>query len=438
VCKFTSRTICVLAACAAIASAQAQKQYKDANEYPLFDAAIKDLAANDAAKTLADLDTWAQKYPDSDYKDERQILYVKAYAAANQPAKAVDAAVALLSKQLGSGDRLNLLYIIASAIPQIPDPPAPQLEAARKAADELAAWDKIPEGVTAEAWPPIHTQIQTAAHRAQLVVALVPGAQALKKNDCIAAESALKRALEDHPLSAQAAGLLGQAELCLYKTQPDRASLAIYELARAATLDPVQGMVDAKWQQQSVEPALESVYRQYHGDDPEDLKQLKALAVQAPFPPSGFIIKSAAQIEQEKQDRFIKEHPELALWLNLRGALATANGEDYFASDLKDAAVPPLKGVLVEALPACRPNTLMVAVPLPGAQAPSVAEVALKLAKPLTGKPEPGVEFRWEGVATAFTKSPFLLTMETAPEKISGLDVSPCTPPPARTNTKKK
>ena len=131
------------------------------------------------------------------------------------------------------------------------------------------AWDKIPEGVIAEAWPPIHTQVQAAAQRAQLFIALVPGSQALKKNDCLAAESALKRALEDHPLSAQAAGFLGQAELCIYKTQPDRAPLAIYELARAANLDPVKGMADPKWQQQSVEPALESVYRQYHGDDPD-------------------------------------------------------------------------------------------------------------------------------------------------------------------------
>jgi len=434
VCKF----ICVFAVVAALAAGQAQKQYKDANEYPMFDVVIKDLAAANAAKTLADLDAWAQKYPDSDYKDDRQILYVKAYAAANQPAKAVDTAAALLGKQIGSADRLNMLYIIASAIQQIPEPPPAQLEAARKAVDELATWEKIPEGVTAEAWPPIHAQVQTAAQRAQLFVALVPGAQALKRNDCVAAESALKRALEDHPLSAQAAGFLGQAELCLYKTQPDRAPFAIYELARAASLDPVQGMADPKWQQQSVEPALESVYRQYHGADPEGLQQLKALAVKSPLPPAGFAIKTAAQSEQEKQDAFAKEHPELALWINIRGALTAANGEEYFASDLKDAVVPPLRGVLLEAMPACRPNTLMVAVPLPGAPPPSSAEIILKLAKPLAGKPEPGAELRWEGVAVAFTKNPFLLTMETEPDKISGLDVSPCTPPPPRANTKKK
>ena len=126
-CKFLMKTTCVLAACAAVTMAQTPKQYKDANEYPMFDTSIKDLAAGNAAKALADLEAWSQKYPESDYKDDRQILYVKAYAAANQAAKAVDTAVALLPKQLTSADRLNLLYIIASAIQQIPEPPAASL-----------------------------------------------------------------------------------------------------------------------------------------------------------------------------------------------------------------------------------------------------------------------------------------------------------------------
>jgi hypothetical protein len=428
----------VLTACGVIASGQAQKNYKDANEYSMFDAAVKDLAANAPAKLLADLDAWKQKYPASDYADERQLLYVKGYAAANQPAQAVNTAVALLGRPIAAADRLNLLYVIASAIPQIPDPPVAEMDAARKAADELAAWDKAPEGVAAEAWTPIHAQIQAAAQRAQLFLTLLPGTRALKKNDCVAAESALKRAVEDRPLSAQAAGLLGQTELCLYKTQPDRAPLALYELARAATLDPVQGMVDPKWQQQSVEPALESAYRTYHGPDPDGLKQLKSLAVQTPFPPPGFTIESAAEIEQEKNEAFVRDHPERALWINIRGALAAANGDEYFTSDLKDAAVPPLRGVLLEALPACRPNVLKVAVPLPGEAAAPSAEIVLKLEKPLAGKPELHTEFRWEGVAVAFTKDPFLLTLDTEPDKITGLSVVPCAPQPARTTTKKK
>ena len=443
-CKLTLQAICVFSVVAFGQAPQAvQKQYKDAGEYPMFDAAIKDLAVNNATKALGDLDAWAAKYPDSDYRDERQLLYVKAYAATNQPAKTIESATNALTRPIGAADRLNVLYTIASAIQQIPEPNAQLLETARKAADELAAWKTVPEGVASEAWPGILKQVQAAAQKAQLFVAITPGSVALKKNDCGAADTALRRALEDHPMSAQAAGLLGQAELCLYRAQtdkaaPDRASTAIYELARAATLDAAQGMVDPKWQHESVEPALESIYRQYHGDDPDGLKALKELAVKSPLPPNGFSVKSAVQIVVEKQEVFLAQHPELALWLNIRGALAAANGPEYFASDLKDATVPALKGVVREGVPSCRPSTLMVAIPQPGAEGSAPVEVALKLGKPISGRVEPGSEIRWEAVASAFTPSPFVLTMETAIEKISGLDVSPCTTVPTKSSSKKK
>ena len=94
----------------------------------------------------------------------------------------------------------------------------------------------------------------------------------------------MKRALEDYPYSAQAADYLAEAELCLYKKEPERISIVLYELARAASVDPVQSMVDPKWQAQTIEPRLEDIYRQYHGSDPDGLKQLKELAVAAPFP----------------------------------------------------------------------------------------------------------------------------------------------------------
>jgi hypothetical protein len=57
----------------------------------------------------------------------------------------------------------------------------------------------------------------------------------------------------------------------------------------------------------------------------------------------------------------------------------------------------------------------------------------LKLDKPLVGKLELSNDVHWTGVATSFSKEPFLLTMETEPSKIEGLGLSPCQP-----NLKKK
>ena len=46
--------------------------------------------------------------------------------------------------------------------------------------------------------------------------------------------------------------------------------------------------------------------------------------------------------------------PELVHWRRIRSAWAGTAGEQYFASELKDAAVPELEGVVVEAKPECR------------------------------------------------------------------------------------
>jgi hypothetical protein len=423
--------VCLIAVCCL---AQTQKKYQNQGEFDIYNEVTKDLAANNFPKALADLDTWREKYPTSDFADDRQLLYVQSYAGAKQPAKALDAARELMSKadKLDAKDELKLLFTAAVAIQQAEDPSPEQLSTGEKAARELLAYDRKPEGVADDAWATARAQLQSAAKASLLHSALVPGTQATKRNDCTAAESAFRRALEDHPDSAQAAWLLGTAELCLYKTQPDRISIAMYEFARAAVLDPAKGMVDPKWQQNTVAPYLEKVYTQYHGADPEGLAELKRLAAGSPLPPAGFVIKSVTQIAQEKQAQFEASNPQLALWLKIKGALADSNGEQYFASTLKDSAVPQLKGVLVEAKPACHPKELLVAVPLPDAKQAAAPEIRLKLDKPLAGKPQLNSEIHWEGVPSAFTPSPFLLTMDTETAKIDGLKSAPCGAAPVR------
>ena len=421
----TKPFVCLFTCCAL---ATAEKNYKDPAEYGLFDAAVKDLTANSFDKAVADLDAWNQKYPDSEFKDDRQVFYVLAYAGAKQPEKALNAAAKLVTNpaSLDTAKQVRLLYTAATAIQQIPDPTPEQLTTGGKAARDLAAFNKVPEGMSPDQWASTRVQLYTAAHAAMLYVALVPGTKALQTKDCAAASGAFRKALEEFPDSAQAAGYLGEAELCRARTEPDRAPVAIYELARAAGLDPTKGMVDPNWQKQTVEPSLERVYNAYHGADAEGLAQLKQEAVKSPLPPDGFTIQTAEQIAQQKQANFEAQNPELALWTRLKDALAGAEGEQYFESNVKDAALPQLRGVLVDAKPACRPTELLIAVVLPDAPAPP-PEIALKLAKPLSGKPDLNIEIRWEGIATAFTKNPFLLTMETESAKIHGLNASPCT-----------
>jgi hypothetical protein len=101
--------------------------------------------------------------------------------------------------------------------------------------------------------------------------------------------------------------------------------------------------------------------------------------------------------------------------------------------------VPQLRGVVVEAKPACRPKELLVAVLLPGAQPPFPPEITLKLARPLSGKPDSEAEFQWAGAPTTFAKTPFMLTMEVETAKIDGLKTSSCyVGPPRKAAGKKK
>lgn len=413
-------------------SAQAGKQYKNQAEYQLYNSATTAISKNDFAGAITSLDNWKQNYADSDYKDDRQFLYVLAYAGAKQSAKAIDAAGILLARPdldtvlPSAANQLRLFYTAAAAIQDARVPTAEQLAIAADAAHRLLAFDKKPEGLTDEAWAQARSQVQTAARRTLLFVALVPANRAMEKGDCAAAETAFGKALQDNPDSIQAAWGLGSADLCLYKSQPAKAIPAIYAFARAAVVDPVKGMVDPKWQQTTVEPFLEKVFAEYHGGDPAALEELKRQAAKSPFPPEGFAIQSAAEIARAKEAEFEKSNPQLALWMKIKAALAETSGDNYFTSELKGVAVPQLRGILVGATPTCRPTRLLVAVPLPDSAPSQQPEIELKLDAALAGKPDLHSEFQWEGVPSAFTQNPFILTMDTERTKIEGLKIAPC------------
>ena len=102
-----------------------------------------------------------------------------------------------------------------------------------------------------------------------------------------------------------------------------------------------------------------TVYSKFHGST-EGLDQLRQQAKAAPLPPAGFTIETATQVSARKEKEFEEKYPKIALWMRLKGALSDTNGADYFAGQLKDADVSgpngtkALKGVVVEAKPACR------------------------------------------------------------------------------------
>jgi hypothetical protein len=199
---------------------------------------------------------------------------------------------------------------------------------------------------------------------------------------------------------------------------------ALYEIARAAAIDPtLGGTANAA----TITDFLKKYYTNYHGSA-DGLDQLEQQAKLSPMPPADLHIKTAQEIAEEQEKQFETSHPEIALWMKLKATLASDQGQQYFDSSMKDAQVPELKGTVLESK--CRVKELQVAVPLPDATGPLVPEITLKLATPLTGKAESGV-ITFAGVASAFTRDPFMLTMTIDKKDIKDLKITPCAPAPA-------
>jgi len=423
-----------------------EKKVKDQGEYDIFNQTLKD--ATNPAQQIKDLDTWTQKYPESDYKDDRLYYYIQAYNGAKQPVKVLEIGKGLMDRglktvfkdpKMGPQQVLTVLYLMTLNYAQMAPTATPaQQETGEKAAKALR--DYVPEyfvaankqpNVTDADWAKTKSQVDTLAKNVLISIAARPGAEAMAKYrqdkdpaNCTAAVDADNKALQEYPENALIVFNLGTAEICLYKTSPDKINPALWHLARAVAIDPtLGGTADAK----QIESYLNNAYTQYHGGDDAGLAQLKASAKASLNPPDGFKIKSQIEIAHEKEAEFEKSNPQLAMWMKIKGQLADQNGDQYFEGQLKNADLPPLKGTVIEGKPACRSKELIV-----GLSDATHAEVTLKLDSALSGKAEPGNEIQFKGVPSAFTKDPFMLTMDAEKAKIDGLKSTPCAAAPAR------
>jgi hypothetical protein len=464
----TAQSASAQAAAAAQPAAKKAKAVKDTGEYDIYNEVIKDSTQPNAAKKfLTDLDTWTQKYPETDFKDTRIMYYVQAYAANNDVSKAMDTAKPLVDKGIDGlkdaldGDNPVLTFLfkassiaVGSAVSGAATPE--QLATGAKAAQMLSdfgkayfAADKKPAATDAAVWAQGLTQVSDQAKLTLFQIALAPGAAILKKNPtdpatCAAAEEAFKKTLQDYPDSGVVAQQLAAASRCQQATSPAKVQQALYLYARAAVC-PVGGVsgLDAAGQK-TYDDYLKKIYIAIHGSD-DGLAQLKELAAKTPLPPADFHVKTATEIATEKEEEFRTKNPQLAAWMSIKGKLADTEGQTYFEGTMKGTMIAGengakfFKGTLVEAKPACRPKELLVAFPVPGQAGGPVAEVTIRLVddqvKPaaLTGKPGTGGEIQFNGAPSAFTREPFMLTLDAQKSDIDGLNMTPCAAaPPAR------
>jgi tetratricopeptide (TPR) repeat protein len=411
---------------AAAAPAEKKKQYKDQQEYTLYDSVTKETDAN---KKLATLNTWKDKYPESDFKQERLALFLSTYQTLGQGAKMVDTAKEILGNDPKD---ITALYWITFLSPSVGNNSADAVATATKAANGLLAAEK-PAATKDEDWKSAKTNFDAIAYKTLGWAAAVP-------KNYAEAEQNYKKSLQSDPKSGEVAYSLGQALLArsIAEKKPAVQSEALYYFARAASYDGPGALNPAG--RKTVDDYLTKVYNTLHGDS-SGLAELKALAKANPTPPADFKIKTAAEVASEQEEELKKTNPSLALWKQLKGQLLSPDGQTYFDSSMKDAAVPKLKGWLVAAKPPVKSKELLVA--MDGKD--QAANVTLRLvggadgttATPLTGKPELGTEIEFEGTGKTFTKEPFMVTFDIEKAKITGLKEEKVAAPVHHTAKKK-
>jgi len=386
------------------------KQYKDQQEYTLYKSVSEE---QDLHKKLALLKTWEEKYPNSDFKEDRLRILLDTYQKLGQAANMVQTAKEILAIEPKD---ITSLYWITFLTPSLANTSEDALATGTKAANGLLAAEKPPTTKEAD-WTVAKAKFDAVAYKTLGWVAMV------QKNNA-QAQTEFKKSLQSDPKSGEVAYWLGQVMLArsIAEKKPEMQSEALFYFARAAAYDG-QGALPPAGRKQ-VNDYLTKAYTQIHGDT-SGLADMLALAKANDAPPANFKIKTAAEVAAEKEEELKKTNPELALWLNIKGQLLAPNGQQYFDGSMKGAAIPKLKGWLISAKPDVRSKELLLS--MEGKDKP--ADLTLKLVGEdgrtplaLVGKPELGDELEFDGgVGDSFTQDPFMVTLDIQKSKITGL-----------------
>jgi len=381
-----------------------EPQWKDRAEYDLVDAISKD--TNPQTK-LEKLNQWKEKYPTTDFEGLRQRTFLMAYAAAGKVPEALNTAKDMLS---ANPNDFYALYYTSFETPLLASsgtkPTEDQLGAAEKASNAIINGPQKPADVTDADW----NQVKSSA---QLIAQKTLGWVALQRSQHEAAETAFKKVLATSPNDGETSYWLGIA--ILGQKKPDRYPEAFYDYARAAAYEGPGALAPAG--RAAVKTQLQKFYTQYHGSA-DGFDQLLAAAKNSPTPPADFKIASVVDIQNQQaaeHDAWVKAHPELALWTNIKTELTGANGASYFESSMKDAMMPELTGKVISMEPATRPKKVVV-----GVENGTVADATLVFDAPLPGKVEPGTELKFKGQPESYAANPFMVTFKVDKANLVG------------------
>ncbi len=416
------------------ASGQQQPNWKDRAEYDLY---IKATQTTDPKQRLEVLNTWQDKYPQTDVAKVRSQLFMSTLAqlAPSDPTqrqKLIEKAAEVLKD-----DPKNFLasYFIALWAPAVGGTsPNPDLltqtdTAAHAVLDGAdAAFDpsKKPDKVSADQFAKLKSQALAIAHNALAW-------EAISKKDNATAENEYKASLQANPEQGQVAAAEGKM-LINDKKYPE----GLFEYARAAEYDG-PGSLPAATRQQLLD-YFNKAYKDFHGS-PDGADQLLAQAKTNPVPPAGFNIEGQGDIEKKKadalNDRMAKD-PGFKLWYTIESNLKGDQGDQFFNGQVKDAEIPGgadgvnnFTGTIISIDPPDRPTKVVL-----GVEDATQPDTTLLFSQPLPAsaldKIKVGQKLDFSGVADSYTKDPYMLTFKDP--KIPGVQ----TAAPPKTGTRKR
>lgn len=391
----------------AAAQAGAQKNWKDRDEYDLYDKISK---TADPKAQIQLLQTWQDKYPQSDYANDRLTFWVLALSRlAGSDPQAAQQLIAKASDLLKADPKnFRAAYFIALYGPRVgganpsPDLAATVDTAAHTVLNNLPA---KPANLGEADWTKAKNQIVDIAYGAEAWAAAA-------KKDLPAAEEVYKQSLTNDPAQA---GVSAQYAKTLYEDK--KIPLALYEYARAGAYDGPGALPEAG-RQQALE-FFKKEYKNYHGSD-EGADQILAQAKTNPIPPDGFTIVSANETATKQADALnarIAADPAFKIWYAIKQSLQD-KGDAFFESDVKDAEIPGgaagvknFSGTVISLDPSDRPTKVVV-----GVEDPTKPDATLEFSEPLPAdaldQVKVGQKIEFSGVADSFTKDPYMLTFK--------------------------
>jgi hypothetical protein len=398
------------------AGAPAQKNWKDRAEYDLYESITKEATP---AKRLELLNQWKEKYAATEFKLERELLYLDTYQKLGQAPKIMESA-----KNIIAIDPQNLTalywmaYLTTSLNNTAPEALATGEQAGKAllgALDTAFAPAKKPAGTADDQWAKARNDMEALGHKTLGWVAMI------RKNGAEAQDHFLQ-SLQKNPSAGEISYWLGQTIVA--EKKPETYPKALYHFARASAYDGA-GALPAEGRKQ-VDDYLTKAYTGFHGDT-SGLAELKTKAKTAPLPPADFAILSVRDIEMEKlkkEEEFNKSNPLVAKWKQYKQALQT---DAATWEQMKGAKLDKLKGTVVSATP----KEVVLAI-----SDSTTPEVKLQFETPV--KADVGSSLEFEAVAADFVKEPFMLTMTAEKADVQGLSAAPAKKPaPAKSKRRR-